>query len=339
MENTKIIMTKCTTTDNQVLVSTYCMVYNHEKYLRECLEGFVTQKTNFKHEVIVHDDASTDNSATIIREYAAKYPEIIKPIYQTENQHSKRIPGGMFNGFIKPHLVGKYVAICEGDDCWIDENKLQMQVNYLEKHNNCSFCFTNAILSDVKEKTEKIMLPYRQREEKLLQQENFNVGEITQFHFIPTASFMYRKSNLEKYPDYYYEYCWGGDRRTAMYSTAVGYAHFINVPTAKYNVNVNNSAMTQFKSTEFRYKIALGFINLNNNINKFTDYKYRDYLDKNSLPFYTRLLRLGYPKNKIDADIYHQAYKKLSFKGKISRVVYLFLGSKLIDKLRKLVKK
>ena len=71
---------------NEVAVSVYCLVYNHEKYLRQCLDGFVMQKTNFKFEVIVHDDASTDGSADIIREYEQKYPEIIKPIYQTVNQ-------------------------------------------------------------------------------------------------------------------------------------------------------------------------------------------------------------------------------------------------------------
>lgn len=65
-----------------ILVSIQCLVYNHEPYLRQCLDGIVMQKTNFKFEAIVHDDCSTDNSASIIREYAEKYPEIIKPIYE-----------------------------------------------------------------------------------------------------------------------------------------------------------------------------------------------------------------------------------------------------------------
>lgn len=73
-----------------IMLSIRCMVYNHEPYLRDCLEGFVMQKTTFRFEAIVHDDASTDGSATIIKEYAEKYPDIIKPIYETENQYSKR---------------------------------------------------------------------------------------------------------------------------------------------------------------------------------------------------------------------------------------------------------
>lgn len=115
-----------------VLLSIRCTVYNHERYLRKCLEGFVMQKTNFRFEAIVHDDASTDNSAAIIREFAEKYPDIIKPIYQTENQYSKH------NGRVRKAIdaaispESKYIAICEGDDYWIDSNKLQRQVDFLE---------------------------------------------------------------------------------------------------------------------------------------------------------------------------------------------------------------
>lgn len=72
-----------------LMVSIRCNTYNHERYIRQCLEGFVIQKTNFRFEAIVHDDASTDGTAAIIREYAEKYPDIIKPIYETENQYSK----------------------------------------------------------------------------------------------------------------------------------------------------------------------------------------------------------------------------------------------------------
>lgn len=96
------------------LVSICTLVYNHEPYLRECFEGFVMQKTNFAFEVLVHDDASTDNSAAIIREYTAKYPNIFKPIYQTENQYSKGVKVSATYQY--PRAKGKYIAICEGDD-------------------------------------------------------------------------------------------------------------------------------------------------------------------------------------------------------------------------------
>ena len=120
------------------LVSIRCLVYNHEPYLRQCLEGFVMQKTNFPFEAIVHDDASTDGSAAIIREYAEKYPDIIKPIYETENQYSKR--DGSIRRIMDEHMRGKYIAMCEGDDYWIDPQKLQKQVELLEANPNVSLC-------------------------------------------------------------------------------------------------------------------------------------------------------------------------------------------------------
>ena len=114
------------------LVTIRCITYNHEPYIRQCLEGFVMQKTNFPFEAIVHDDASTDGTAAIIREYAEKYPDIIKPIYETENQYSKH--DGSLRKIMDAHTHGKYVAMCEGDDYWIDPLKLQKQVDFLERH-------------------------------------------------------------------------------------------------------------------------------------------------------------------------------------------------------------
>lgn len=134
--------------NNEIKVSVYCLAYNHEKYIRKTLEGFVNQKTNFKYEVIINDDASTDNTAKIIKEYEEKYPDIIKPIYQTENQYSKNIK--IFSTYIYPKVKGKYIAVCEGDDYWCNNNKLQKQYDYMELHNECSMCVHNTIKHNLK---------------------------------------------------------------------------------------------------------------------------------------------------------------------------------------------
>lgn len=131
---------------NNVLVSVCCITYNHEKYIRDALESFVNQKTSFSYEVIVHDDASTDSTAKIIQEYEKKYPEIIKPIYQKENQHSKNIR--VTARFVYPQVKGKYMAFCEGDDFWTDPEKLQRQVEVLEKNRNCAICFNKVERTD-----------------------------------------------------------------------------------------------------------------------------------------------------------------------------------------------
>lgn len=122
----------------KILVSICCLTYNHEPYIRECLEGFMMQKTDFAFEVLIHDDASTDRTADIIREYEIKYPDIIKPIYQTENQYSKGVKVTTVYQF--PRAKGKYIAMCEGDDYWIDPYKLQKQVDFLEAHPEFNIC-------------------------------------------------------------------------------------------------------------------------------------------------------------------------------------------------------
>lgn len=121
-----------------LMVSIKCLAYNHEKFIRETLEGFVMQKTNFRFEAIVHDDASTDGTAAIIREYAEKYPDIIRPIYETENQYSKK--DGSLSRIMHEACNGKYIAMCEGDDYWTDSYKLQKQVDFLEANQDYVMC-------------------------------------------------------------------------------------------------------------------------------------------------------------------------------------------------------
>lgn len=116
----------------EILVSVICNTYNHEKYIRQCIEGFVMQKTTFQYEVLIHDDASTDGTADIIREYADRYPNIIKPLLQKENQFSKGVKITYL--YQLQRAKGKFIAFCEGDDYWTDENKLQDQVDFLKAH-------------------------------------------------------------------------------------------------------------------------------------------------------------------------------------------------------------
>lgn len=125
------------------MVSILCTTYNHISYIRDALEGFLRQDVPFDYEVIVHDDASTDGTDNIIREYAEKYPEIICSILENTNQMSKGVDiwAAMF-----ARCRGKYYAVCEGDDFWIDSNKLRIQVEYMEKHPDCMMTVHNALI-------------------------------------------------------------------------------------------------------------------------------------------------------------------------------------------------
>ena len=136
------------------LVSIRCITYNQAQYISNALDGFLMQETSFPFEIIVHDDASTDNTAYIIAQYEKKFPEIVKPIYEKENQYSKK--DNTLNSIILPKLTGKYTAYCEGDDFWTDKKKLQMQVDFLENNPDYGFCCTDVdIYYDYKKRYER----------------------------------------------------------------------------------------------------------------------------------------------------------------------------------------
>ena len=127
--------------DEIPLVSISCITYNHKQYIRDAIEGFLMQITNFPVEILIHDDASTDGTAEIIREYEKQYPWLIKPVYQTENQYSKH--NGIISKIQYVRALGKYIAFCEGDDYWTDPYKLQKMVDFLESNMWVDNCPTN----------------------------------------------------------------------------------------------------------------------------------------------------------------------------------------------------
>ncbi len=118
-------------TQNTPLVSISCITFNHAPYIREALESFLMQETDFPFEILIHDDCSTDGTDLIIKEYSERFPNIIKPLYESGNQYSQGKPIGSLVWNI-PRAKGKYIALCEGDDYWCDPLKLQKQVDFLE---------------------------------------------------------------------------------------------------------------------------------------------------------------------------------------------------------------
>ncbi len=130
------------------LVSVIVICYNHEKYIRDCLDGILMQKTDFPIEIIVGDDCSTDNTLSIIHEYKQKYPEIITAVSSDKNLWSQGV--SMTYTLLCPHAKGKYLAFCEGDDYWINPMKLQFQADFLERNPDYSMCFHDYMINDGK---------------------------------------------------------------------------------------------------------------------------------------------------------------------------------------------
>lgn len=175
--------------EGPLMVSIQCCVYNHEPYLRKCLDGFVMQKTNFRFEAIIHDDVSTDGSIEIIKQYAERYPDIIKPYYEKENQYSKR--DGSLYKIMNSLCTGKYIAICEGDDYWTDPLKLQKQVDIMENDQTLSFCFHKCTTTSGAAKFAE--WPVKNR---------LTPKDIIMNHYVPTASLLYRTELMKNVDDF-----------------------------------------------------------------------------------------------------------------------------------------
>ena len=175
-------------------VSICCQTFNHEKYIAQCLEGFVMQKTNFDFEILVHEDASTDKTAVILREYESNYPELFKCVYQTENQFYKQ---NTLTNILFPMARGKYIALCEGDDYWTDPLKLKKQVDFLEGNPDYGICFHNIKLfnQETKEFSEDTITRNVD--------ETTDVSELTKGNYIHTPSVMFR--NDFTIPDWFKE--------------------------------------------------------------------------------------------------------------------------------------
>lgn len=134
----------------EVVVSVICNTFNQAGYIGDALDGFVKQKTKFNFEVLIHDDASTDGTQDIIKKYEKKYPSIIKPIYESENQYSKGVKISLELQY--PRVKGIYIAFCEGDDYWTDPYKLQKQYDALENHPDIDMCSHKSVVVDAQTK-------------------------------------------------------------------------------------------------------------------------------------------------------------------------------------------
>ncbi|STQ85507.1 glycosyltransferase [Helicobacter muridarum] len=187
------------------LCSFLCITYNHIDFIEQCLIGFLEQETTFPFEIIIHDDCSTDGTDRIIKEYQSKYPQIIKAMYEEENQYSKGDKGKPFWA-IMHNMAGKYIALCEGDDYWNDIHKIQKQVAFLESNPEFVGCYhrCHTILSDGTMYKEDLGSQYKDISARMLQR--LEVG-------ISTRTICYRNvvDYLEPTLHYYHYKILNGD--------------------------------------------------------------------------------------------------------------------------------
>lgn len=228
--------------------------YNQEKFIAQALDGFVMQKTNFPFQVIISDDCSTDKTREIIKKYQKKYPEIIKPIFREKNL-------GPMDNFIETLNVAdtEYVALCDGDDFWTDELKLQKQVDFLDKHKDYNICFHQTIIffEDGSRKDE--IYPY-------------DIPETTTFEdvlkgcYMPANSVVYRWKFRKKdsFKSKFPKNIVPGDYYVHMLHACDGKVKFIEEVMSKYRRHDGGMwwlTSSESQSVDFHLKYGLKFIN------------------------------------------------------------------------------
>lgn len=216
------------------LVSVSVITYNQKNYIRQCLEGILMQQVNFPMEIVIGDDGSSDGTTEICKEYADRFPDKIR-LFIRERNTSHYYENGKYIWFFNGHwsrmsCKGKYVAICEGDDYWIDPLKLQKQVDFLEKNPDYSLCFTNArVLAEGK--LSKIHLNIYAG----LETREYTGEEILKKWTIPTASVLYRNNNVPIVSDNRFVY---EDIIIFLVLAQMGRIYCINEHTAVYRRGV-----------------------------------------------------------------------------------------------------
>ena len=275
--------------NNDIIVSIICTVYNHERFLRKCLDGFIMQKTNFKFEVLIHDDASTDNSAQIIKEFEKLYPQIIKPIYQKENQYSKCIP---FNWkYNIPRALGKYIAICEGDDFWTDDHKLQSQYDILEAHPDVIMSVHRVcVVNENGEPTDQLMPTKEQFDnERIMTRDEWIDLQLEYAWYFQTSCFFFRKDAIDniidknirtenwidKRPEFM-RIAPTGDEPLMLFLCQKGGLAYINREMSSYRIGSVGSWTTSMRNKEKRIKMLQSRISMFKLYDAYTNYKYSD---------------------------------------------------------------
>jgi len=268
-------------------VSICCITYNHERFIRDAIEGFLKQETDFPFEIIIQDDASTDQTADIIRENERKYPDIIKPIYHKENQYSKGI-----NPIILPLQMaeGKYIALCEGDDYWTDPLKLQKQINEMGKHPECYLSFHPAIVKwDDGSKRDKILCNHSKKL-KIFSTEEVILGG---GGFMPSASLIIDASVIPRIISFFdiAKNAPVGDVFIQILGAENGGALFLSDVMCVYRKSSGSwseKALTNKKYIEFWLSSSL---ECNDKMDTFTNYHYSKFFNIKRKKIISEILR------------------------------------------------
>lgn len=262
--------------NTDIMVSIICNAFNHEKYIRKTLDGFVNQKTKFTFEILVHDDASTDGTADIIRDFEKRFPDLIKPIYQTTNQYS--IERGRVARLQRERAKGKYIALCEGDDFWTDYFKLQKQVDALENNPSCHFCVCSTEIVNEDGTTTGKSFPKTFVPHGIIKSRDFmKLTEVYNFH---TSSYLMSSELYVKYNNESPKFktvTGVGDEPLLLFFGFVGDVYYIADKMSCYRTNSVSSWSRNFRAKkENNLKHFSSLIDMVNEFDIYSNFVYHD---------------------------------------------------------------
>jgi len=314
-----------------IQVSVLCLTFNHGKYIRKALESMLAQKTNFDYEILIHDDASTDDTQKIIKEFQNKYPHIVKPIFQKENQYKKGVKVQAVYNY--PRIKGKYVAFCEGDDYWIDNNKLQKQVDYMESHPECTLCIHNALRVDTNGQLLSEIKTVETSRTVTCEEVILGGGG-----FCATNSIMAPAALIINRPDYF-NIC-SMDYVYQMYFASCGEIYCFADDMSAYRVGVEGSWTDRMrKKPEMLLKNSERHKAVKCEFDKSTNYKYHDVIEETIIcSEYQAFYKNAQFKKLIKEPYKSCTYsKRLPLKNKLMIYLGAFfpVGNLIIQKIRK----
>lgn len=303
---------------NNCMVSVFCSVYNHEKFIAQCLDSLVNQKTSFVYEIIVKDDASTDGTGDIIRAYSEKYPEKIVPLIFSEN-HVQRGLGHIAFEKAFGMMRGKYIAMCEGDDFWTDENKLQKQVDFMESHPECSLCGHAAYYADENgQLIEGDCFRYKDHSCGL------TTEEVISSWTMATCSLLYRKSCRTDVTFPFQGSCLNSDYALMVYMALKGRVYYLDELMCAYRISCSGSiTQKQRQNREYYKKRRLEYAAMLDRIDDYSGKKYTEVITRRKRrTLFDLYLDLG---DREHLKQYGDVCKTVSIKAKIKYILCVYL--------------
>jgi len=241
------------------------ITYNHEKYIRDAMEGVLMQKTNFDFELVVANDCSPDNTDNIITQILNNHPKVDRIKYFRHKKNMGPMPNFIF---ALNQCTGKYIVLCEGDDYWTDPYKLQKQVEFLEANEDYTVCFH--LVENFYQNNEKPSCIFPPQK---LQKREYSIYDLVKENFINTCSVMYRWQFYDKsLPGWFSEHLIGDYPLHFLHATR-GKIGMIPEVMARYRIH-EGGIWSSIKE-KFVVKRMRDIISMYNDFNAYTDGKYR----------------------------------------------------------------